>query len=273
MKNSINYEILPKTSSPVAIKNFVNHNSAKRVHFHEEIEILYLTKGCDRVISNMQEHDVKAGDIVFVNGKELHTGCLCGRDSTYYCIQVKTDFFHNLIENEYVIFENIIRDDIASSLLDKLILEEKKGGFKSAIAVKKTLYEFFEYISENFARFIFSGEEYKKHFKRLDTFNSVIEYIDEHYRESISADSLAARFFISTSYFSHLFKERANMSFVEYLNETRLRHARTLLENEDLSIGEISLNVGFNDINYFSRIFKKKVGITPTEYRRGFKNN
>ena len=273
MQKNTDYESLPKTSSPITIKKFINHNSAGRIHFHEEIEILYFTRGYDRVISNMQEHEVREGDIVFINGNELHTGCLRGRDSTFYCIHIKTDFFHNFIGNEYVIFENVIRSDVARALLDKLISEERKDGFKSAIEVKKTLYEFFSYISKKFARSIFGDEEYKKHFKRLDTFNSVIEYIDEHYYENISVDSLAARFFISTSYFSHLFKKKANMSLVEYLNETRLRHARALLENEDLSIGEISLKVGFNDINYFSRIFKKKVGVTPTEYRRTFRNN
>ena len=48
---------------------------------------------------------------------------------------------------------------------------------------------------------------------------------------------------------------------------------KALLENEELSVGEIAMRVGFNDINYFSRIFKREVGMTPTEYRRGFKNN
>lgn len=273
MKNNTAYEALPKTSSPVIIKKFVNHNSEGRVHFHEEIEILYFKKGRGRVISNMQEYEVSAGDIVFSNGNELHAGCFHGRDTVCYCIQVKTDFFHNLVGCEYVIYENIIRSEFAASLLEKLISEEKKGGFRSALQVKKTLYEFFLYISENFTRSVFSDEEYKKRFKRLDTFNSVIEYLDGHYYENISVDSIASRFFMSSSYFSHLFKKRANKSLVEYLNETRLRHAKALLENEELSVGEIALRVGFNDINYFSRIFKREVGVTPTEYRRGFKNN
>ena len=273
MRNNTNYETLPETSSPVIIKKFVNHNSGARVHFHEEMEILYFKGGKGRVICNMCEYEVTAGDIIFVNGNELHAGCFGGQGSTYYCIQIKADFFSNLIANEYVSYENLIRSDYACRLLEKVIREEKEGGYKSAIEIKKTLYEFFAYVSENFAHSVLSEAEYKKRFKRLDTFNSVIEYIDDHYYENISVDFIASRFYISTSYFSHLFKKRAGKSLVEYLNETRIRHAKALLENGNLSVGEISGAVGYNDINYFSRIFKRECGITPTEYRKEAKNN
>ena len=272
MRNSTTYESLPKTSSPATVKKFVNHNSEGRVHFHEEIEILYFTEGMGRVICNMKEFKVGAGDIVFSNGNELHAGCFDERGSVYYCIQLKTDFFNNFIGGEYVSYENLIKSEYARELLDKVISEDKKGGYKSAIEINKTLYELFSYLSVNFAHSVLSAQEYKKRFKRLDTFNSVIEYIDAHYYENISVDFIASRFYISTSYFSHLFKKRAKKSLVEYLNETRIRHAKAILENETLSVGEIALKVGFSDINYFSRIFKREVGMTPTEFRRAFKN-
>jgi hypothetical protein len=125
----------------------------------------------------MHEYEVSAGDIIFANGNELHAGDFGGNGSTYYCIQIRTDFFHNLIGKEYVSFENLIRCDFARSLLDAVISNSKNADFKSLIEMKKTLYEFFAYVSENFAHSVLSEAEYKKKFKRLDTFNSVIEYI------------------------------------------------------------------------------------------------
>lgn len=268
MKNATIYEILPKTHSPIMIKKFVNHNSGRCLHFHDEMEILYFTHGNGRVVCNMREYEVTAGDIIFVNGNELHSGDFCEKGSTYYCIHIRTDFFHNLIGKEYVSFENLIRNSFARSLLDKVILNEANRGFKSLIETRKTLYEFFSCISEKFAHSVLSEAEYKKKFKKLDTFNLVIRYIGEHYYENISIDFLASKFYVSASYFSHIFKNFAQKSLVEYLNEVRISHAKVLLERENMSIGEISAKVGYSDINYFSRRFKKEVGITATEYRK-----
>ena len=270
MKNATSYEALPETRSPVIIRKFVNHNSEGRLHFHEEMEILYFTHGSGRVICNMREYEVSAGDIIFANGNELHAGDFGGSGSTYYCIQIRTDFFHNLIGKEYVSFENLIRCDFARSLLDAVIANGKNADFKSLIEMKKALYEFFAYVSENFAHSVLTEAEYKKKFKRLDTFNSIIEYIDAHYYENISVNFLASKFYVSASYFSHMFKKRAKKSLVEYLNELRIRHAKVLLEREGASVSEISARVGYSDINYFSRRFKKEVGITATEYRKRF---
>ena len=272
MKNVTPYESLPQTKMPVIIKRFKNHNSEGRIHFHEEIEILYFTEGEGHVLVNMQEHRAKAGDIIFVNGNELHAGSFGDVSGVYYCIQVRTDFFHNLIGDEYVIFQNHIKDGLAAKLIDTVIAESEKVGFSSILAIKKALFQLFSHLSEHFAVSVLSESEYKKRFMRLDTFNSVIEYIDAHYAEPLSVEDIAGRFYISASYFSHLFKKRAKKSLVEYLNGLRIRHARSLLEKDDLCIGEVAMSVGFNDLNYFSRRFKKETGKTPTEYRRRYRS-
>ena len=72
---------------------------------------------------------------------------------------------------------------------------------------------------------------------------------------------------ISPYYFSKLFKEEAGENFIEYLTKVRIAHAKELLRNPALSIKEICILSGYSDPNYFSRIFKKQEGVTPSEYR------
>ena len=134
------YESLPMSASPVRIQKFHQHVSHNHIHWHEEIEILYFTKGKAVISCNLKNIDVKENDIVFVNGNELHSGSISNTISDYYCIHVKTDFFHNLIGNEYVIFENVISDPECASLLDKIISANGHGDFYNTVSLKKDLY-------------------------------------------------------------------------------------------------------------------------------------
>ena len=92
-------------------------------------------------------------------------------------------------------------------------------------------------------------------------------YIDENYMKEISLDDVSRYVDISPYYFSKLFKQEAGKNFIEYLTDLRISHARDLLNNPGLSIKEICARSGYSDPNYFSRIFKKYEGVTPSEYR------
>lgn len=94
-------------------------------------------------------------------------------------------------------------------------------------------------------------------------------YIEEHYGRDISLDDISAQAGVSPYYFSKLFKKRTGQTFVEYLTEVRMGKARELLRETDYSMKEISTEVGYGDQNYFSRAFRKYVGVSPSEYRAG----
>ncbi|MBC5779456.1 response regulator [Blautia difficilis] len=100
---------------------------------------------------------------------------------------------------------------------------------------------------------------------------SIIEkarsYINENFRRDISLDDVSREVDISPYYFSKLFKQETGKNFIEYLTEIRLRSARELLQNSQYSIKEICAQSGYSDPNYFSRIFKKYEGVTPSEFR------
>ena len=93
------------------------------------------------------------------------------------------------------------------------------------------------------------------------------EYIDKNLSQDISLDQVASHVNVSTFYLSKLFKEEKDITFLNFLTDKRLDKSRTLLKQSNLSIKEITSECGWNDQNYFSRLFKNKYGLTPSEYR------
>lgn len=95
------------------------------------------------------------------------------------------------------------------------------------------------------------------------------EYINNNYSKDISLDDVSRQVNISPYYFSKIFKEDMGEGFVEYLTKIRMEKAKELLTTTEYSMKEICAMVGYADPNYFSRSFKKNVGVTPTEYKEG----
>jgi len=94
-----------------------------------------------------------------------------------------------------------------------------------------------------------------------------IDYIDKHYREKISLVSLADLCGISPSYLSRLFKKVTGYKYAYYVNMVRIDHAKRLLTSTNKSVSDISLDLGFEDTGYFTKVFKKLEGVTPSHYR------
>ena len=92
-------------------------------------------------------------------------------------------------------------------------------------------------------------------------------YIEENYARDISLEEVSRNTDISAYYFSKLFKEGTGETFIEYLTHFRINKAKELIAKSEYSMKEICQMVGYSDPNYFSRIFKKNVGVTPTEYK------
>ncbi len=95
----------------------------------------------------------------------------------------------------------------------------------------------------------------------------VVDYIDGHYMENISLESLSARVHLSCFYLSKVFKHHKKVTFIDYLTDFRIGKARELLRNPKSNVKEVCYAVGYSDPNYFARVFKRIVGLTPTEFR------
>ena len=97
-------------------------------------------------------------------------------------------------------------------------------------------------------------------------------YIDEHYAEKLTLESVAGYFFIDKSYLARLFKSQYGITLTTYLQQVRITHAKRRLRFTEKSVEEIGMECGIVELHYFSRVFKKLEGISPSEYRKLWKS-
>ena len=115
----------------------------------------------------------------------------------------------------------------------------------------------------------------KRHFKSIeskadDTVSRCMRYIHEHFAENITMKKLAATAYVSPSYLTRLFKTDLGVPPINYIIDYRIEAAKQLLRAGEASITEIAESAGFGDQKYFSRVFRKRMGISPRSYRKAY---
>lgn len=119
--------------------------------------------------------------------------------------------------------------------------------------------------------FILIIEEIEKHCTPIDDKNTslikeIIDYIEEHYKELISLTTIAEKFYINKNYLCNIFKAETSTTIHEYITDLRISKSKSLIRTSTLSLTEISYYIGYQNHSYFSKNFRKKTGISPSEY-------
>ncbi|MBQ3558807.1 MAG: helix-turn-helix transcriptional regulator [Agathobacter sp.] len=99
---------------------------------------------------------------------------------------------------------------------------------------------------------------------------NVINYIQTHLENALTLDELAAQIDRNPKYLSSTFKREVGVGINEYINSARIQQSLTLLRNTDFVVSHIAMLVGFNDANYFTKVFSKEMGCTPSQYRKEY---
>lgn len=116
----------------------------------------------------------------------------------------------------------------------------------------------------------FSEKKAVKAPEQLKKIRPCMEYISMHFNESITIDSLCDLAHMSKGYMTRLFLEATGLTPARYINSVRLKKASQLLEETKINITEVALECGFDDPNYFTRLFKKNYGQSPSRYRKTY---
>lgn len=115
-------------------------------------------------------------------------------------------------------------------------------------------------------RFISSSFDFTQ-VKHSDVVYKVMEYVRRNFSRKISLDDIAGEVYLSRSYLSSLFKEETGQSLFAYINHVRIEKSKQMLLDDTASLADVANLCGFEDQSYFTKVFKKAVGISPKKYR------
>lgn len=265
-----NYQTVPAETDNFPLRLRRYREAARfMMHWHGHTELLFFLRGGASIYCGGEEFLTEDGDLLIVNANELHRGDFRETGVHYFCIQIPPDFFVWAGRGSRYIFEKRIRGDARIRDMFMGIYEvywTKAEGYRYRTLGKT--YELIAYLIQNYRIGTLDEKEYEARNRKLENFNNIINYIEKNFAEPLTTLTVANMAHLSEYYFCHQFKKSTGVSFVSYLNEIRIQKAAVLLNNTRLSITEIAVEVGFHDVNYFSRVFKRNMGISPQKYRK-----
>lgn len=247
--------------------NFIDKCSQfnEMMHWHESIELIYFTEGEGKVMCGPNEVLACAGDLIVINSNDLHRFEAITKHASYYCLIIHTSIYEGLgLETSDLLFENKIKNPKCISLYNTIIHEMNKEDIAYKVAVKaliaNLLVELIRHHSEKDNNLFISNQNNKK----ITLVKNAIRYIQKHYRSDISIDDICLDIGFSKYYFCRTFKEITDKTVTDYINYLRCQHAQKLLRSGNYNVTESCELAGFNSLPYFSRIYKKYMGCSPS---------
>lgn len=242
--------------------NALYSNKPKRMnaHKHRQIEFMffYETDGCEYVCNN-KHIQVRKNDLIVSNPGEVHE-CDDFGQCTVCCIVAEPKM---LGEFGYLIFDNLVRNDKRIiNIFEKLRTAFGKKTFNLICA--GCIYDIFSVLTESHSDDFEKGGPSHLYKSVKDS----LIYIENNLADNLRTDILAEVSHMSVSRFHHVFKDITGTTPSEYIEKARISRAMSLLSSTDAEICEIAFNCGFSDHSYFSQRFKKRMGITPADYRK-----
>ena len=126
--------------------------------------------------------------------------------------------------------------------------------------------DYFDYYWSHAKKFATNIENQKNSIQRI------VEYIDHHYYEDINRSILADMVYLSADHLARIFKKETGETLVKYITDKRINAAKSLLSQTNISISQVSSQVGYDNYSYFTKIFKQRTGLSPGDYRKTYQN-
>ncbi|WP_085536887.1 AraC family transcriptional regulator [Massilibacteroides vaginae] len=288
MKNNFMHEQLPiDDHQPIIARHYDYNRFTYPWHFHCEYEIIYVREGHGERFVADNIGTFGAGDIIFLGSNLPHYM----RSSVEYfsensrkrvtgvVIQFQEDFMAHAIDN-YIDLKPI-----------KDLLTKSKRGLLFTSHSNKKIVEQIELLPsyngiDRFVNLLLLLDRMaRSNNKRLlgsrqfdnslslftdDRLVKVLSYVNYHYTEKINLEEVAAKIPMNVTAFCRYFKEKSGRTFMDYILDLRIGYACKLLSGRPMDITQISIASGFNSVSHFNRIFKRKINMTPTEYKTRF---
>lgn len=248
----------------------MQQNFPRVLHKHDDrLEIVFIVKGRGSHLIGDVTYHTKAGDILIFNQDVIHDEMAeLNSDMVVYCCGIKDLKIKGMEKNclfdidSPAVISSGEKYPMIEQILSIMFLQIKENGNKASETCHYLLSTLLTLIVK-LPREAIKTIPYKK----FTLVEQVKQYLDIHYTENITLESLAFRFNLSPYYLSHIFKRETTFSPIQYLIRRRIGEAQSLLINTSYSVSKIAGLVGYDNANYFSTLFTKMIGISPSLYR------
>lgn len=235
------------------------------VNWHENLELFFFSEGEGVVLRQAELFAAKAGDIFVLPANYLH-GAGSEKGAQYDCLIIDRELpLRSGLDTSDFDFPAVIRDEKLAALfmaVREAVSSEESDPFRVA-QVHGAVLTLLAYLCRTY------GEKRKEAFPPArDGVLRAIRYLREHVTESITAEKLAEVAGFSKYHFLRAFKKATSYTVVTYLNALRVEKAKKLLFAGERTVGEVALECGFNNLSYFSKLFRAHTGLSPSAYMR-----
>lgn len=267
----INYPFdLPIKISYLNIKNYPTH-------WHNSIEIIYVLKGTLNIQIDTDSFTLNEKEVEIINSDESHE--IQGLDDNKVLIfNIDPFFFEKYYKDINNVFfytnsndaedQNGIEYEELKTLLSQMLCEYVQKLEDYDEEIEEILITLLYHLVNNFHYLTHEKEELKEKTDQLARYHRISKYIYNNYNNNITLQEIAKKEFLSPHYLSHEIKYATGYSFTDLINLTRIEESIKLLLDTDLSISEISDEIGFSHVRYFNKNFKYYYNCTPLQYRK-----
>ena len=162
---------------------------------------------------------------------------------------------------------NLFRRSVQRAKVHPSYIDQTAAYFNQAIVDADSNEKFSQLVTDMLKAYCRLVQEHSlKNYSEL--IRNIINDVDFHLQEKLDLQSLADRYYVNSGYLSRRFKQEVGVTLTEYVNTKRIERAKTLLVATDLPVSEIAAAVGILDGNYFSRLFRRQTGLSPSQYRK-----
>ena len=267
--------IIPNEGFPFKLFQFEGKDGhyVREKHWHRSIEIFAVFEGTLAFFINEEEYPLGSGEFILLNSNEIHSISSPEANRTIV-LQIPMNVLRNVeTGGGLILFTHSPKrqDSKIMELIGSMYQELQERGSEYEWKVQSDFFMLVYLLLTKYRKREILPEEIR-HYRKLNRLSTITGYIRENYTKELSLEMVADRFGYSPSYLSWMFRKYAQTNYKTYLQNVRIEYGFQELANTDHTIGEIALNNGFPNQKAFTREFKKKYGILPSEYRRGQKN-
>lgn len=272
-KKEQEYEIVQHTAMN-NLELFLVEMVSRNPHGHSDLEIGVLLEGSVELILEDKRIMLKKNDIYVINRYQVHSFLNSKGRNLILAFQVHAEFYKSLCPRlTRIQFENLIESTnplypqllpVLSACAEAYFFEADYFELKCASLLLEALYLLAQSKGSSWR----SEKEYAMNRSSTLRLNRITDYIAEHYADKLSLEDIARLEHITTFHASHFIRKMLGIPFQEYVSSLRFEHAYRLITQTSLNITDICMETGFSSSRYLNQIFKKRLGMTATDFRR-----